>query len=337
MGGGIVYEVATPAPRPSGAANPGGRRLSNRRGLTPFQPATARGAAEPRPSESGQMMHDFLICVDSDGSAFDTMEVKHKQCFIPNTIRCWGLEPVASCARSAAEFVNLYSRDRGLNRFPALVRTFDLLRQWPEARNGSAAIPEVESLRAWIARETRLGTPALSAEVERTGDAVLSRALEWTEAVNRSVAKIVHTVPPFPFVRESLQAVVSWADVVVCSAEPRGLLEREWEAHGLAAFTAGIAGQEIGSKPEQIRSAMAAGYDPGKVLMIGDAPGDLRAARAAGARFFPIEAGAEQASWEEFLRGAASRFRDGDYSDSEEAARIGRFERRLPETPWWTQ
>ena len=26
------------------------------------------------------------VGIDSDGCAFDTMEVKHKECFIPNTI-----------------------------------------------------------------------------------------------------------------------------------------------------------------------------------------------------------------------------------------------------------
>ncbi len=25
--------------------------------------------------------HEFLVCIDSDGCAFDTMEIKHKECF----------------------------------------------------------------------------------------------------------------------------------------------------------------------------------------------------------------------------------------------------------------
>ncbi len=282
--------------------------------------------------------HEVLICVDSDGSAFDTMEVKHKLCFIPETVRCWELEPIARYACSAWEFVNLYSRYRGTNRFPALVRTFDLLRQWPDARRGQAVIPDLESLRGWSAREPRLGSPALEAEAARTGDRILARTLAWSESVNRAVVERASDVPPFRFVRESLEAVHEWADIVVCSGAPNRALEHEWRTHGLAALAAGIAGQEMGSKAEQVGSVMAAGrYSPGKVLMVGDAPGDLDAARASGARFYPIEAGAEESSWEEFFRGAASRFRDGEYSDSEEAARILRFEQRLPETPWWFQ
>jgi len=70
----------------------------------------------------------FFIGIDSDGCAFDTMEVKHKECFIPNIINYWDLQPVSKYAREAAEFVNLYSKWRGINRWPALVMVFDLLR-----------------------------------------------------------------------------------------------------------------------------------------------------------------------------------------------------------------
>ena len=34
-----------------------------------------------------QPTKEFLVGIDSDGCAFDTMELKHKECFIPNTIK----------------------------------------------------------------------------------------------------------------------------------------------------------------------------------------------------------------------------------------------------------
>lgn len=74
----------------------------------------------------------FFVGIDSDGCAFDAMEIKHKECFIPNTIKHWNLQPVSSLARETAEFVNLYSTSRGLNRWIALVRVFDLLAQRQE-------------------------------------------------------------------------------------------------------------------------------------------------------------------------------------------------------------
>ena len=82
---------------------------------------------QPEPFSRFQPKHPFLVGIDSDGCAFDTMEVKHKECFIPNTINEWELQAVSKYAREAAEFVNLYSKWRGINRFPALLMTFDLL------------------------------------------------------------------------------------------------------------------------------------------------------------------------------------------------------------------
>ena len=279
--------------------------------------------------------HEYLVCVDSDGCAFDTMEIKHKECFIPNIINYWELQPVSKYARYAAEFVNLYSKDRGLNRFPALIRVFDLLAEWPDVVRRGAAIPEAQSLREWIQRETRLGNPALAAEVARTHDPVLAQALRWTEAVNADIAGMVRGVPPFPFVRESLQKVSEWADVLVCSATPGEALAREWREHDVARYAAVIAGQEMGTKKEHIALVSAGRYEPGRVIMIGDAPGDRRAAQSNGVRFYPINPGHEESSWEMFFRDASDKFHNGEYSALYEAARIADFERLLPELPWW--
>ncbi len=68
-------------------------------------------------------------------------------------------------------------------------------------------IPALSGLRGWIERETRLSNPALAAEVAATGDADLALALEWSEAVNRSIGEIARDVPPFPFVKESLASM----------------------------------------------------------------------------------------------------------------------------------
>src|SRR3990170_1408289 len=77
---------------------------------------------------------EFLVGIDSDGCAFDTMEIKHKECFIPNIINHWQLQAVSKYAREAGEFVNLYSKWRGINRWPALIMVFDLLSERSEVQ-----------------------------------------------------------------------------------------------------------------------------------------------------------------------------------------------------------
>ncbi len=279
--------------------------------------------------------HDFFVGIDSDGCAFDTMELKHKECFIPNIINCWDLQPVSKYARAAAEFVNLYSKWRGINRFPALVMVFDLLKDWPEAMRRGAAIPEAKELRDFVDSGVALGNPALARLVDETGNAVLKRSLHWSEAVNSSVAAMVRGVPPFPYVRESLEKLSAFADMVCVSATPGEALRREWEEHDIAKYAAVIAGQEMGSKKEHLAIAAKDKYPSDNILMIGDAPGDLKAARANDALFFPINPGREDASWEFFADEAIDVFKAGRYAGAYEERLISRFEALLPSTPPW--
>jgi phosphoglycolate phosphatase-like HAD superfamily hydrolase len=282
-----------------------------------------------------QPEHDFLVAIDSDGCAFDSMEIKHKECFIPNIINFWDLQAISKFTRTAAEFVNLYSKWRGINRFPALTRTFDLLEDWEAVQKRKVKIPAARALRDWIERESKLGNPALSAEVDRTRDPVLKRALKWSEAVNQTIAAMVRGVPPFPYVRDSLDRISPWADVIVCSATPLEALRREWKEHQIDGYTRVIAGQEMGSKREHIQLASAGRYASDHVLMIGDAPGDRKAAKANNAWFFPINPGHEEESWQRFFEEGADRFRSGRFSRDYEENLNREFEALLPEIPPW--
>ena len=278
---------------------------------------------------------EFFVGIDSDGCAFDTMEVKHKECFIPNIIEYFGLAAVSKYAREAAEFVNLYSHWRGINRFPALTMSLDLLAERPEVARRGFKVPPLKGVRDWIERETKLANPTLKAEVAKTGDPDLALAYEWSEAVNRKVHDMVKNVPPFPYVRESIEAMAGKADVMVVSATPGDALNREWEEHGLKPHVALIAGQEMGSKKEHLAIATGGRYDRSHVLMIGDAPGDRKAAEANGVLFYPIDPGQEDESWQRFHDEALPRFFAGTYAGPYMNDLVARFEKLLPDTPPW--
>ena len=245
--------------------------------------------------------HDFLVGIDSAGCAFDTMELKHKECFIPNIVNHMELQGVSKYAREAAEFVNLYSKWRGANRFPALVKVFDLLGDWEEVRKRDVEIPAAQPLRDWLGRETKPGNPALIAEVERTGDPVLKQPLGWSNGVNAAIEDMVYGIPPFPLVRETLDKISSWADIIVCSGTPGEALAREWEENRIDGYPRVIAGQEMGKKKDHLE-IVAGKYPDGNVIMMGDAFGDLKAAKANKLLFYPINPGFEEKSWEIFFR-----------------------------------
>jgi phosphoglycolate phosphatase-like HAD superfamily hydrolase len=275
--------------------------------------------------------HDFFVGIDSDGCVFDTMELKHKECFIPNIINFYELQSISKYAREAAEFVNLYSKSRGINRFPALVETLEWLQKRPEVKARGVTVTIPKSLSDWIANETKLGNPALEAKVAESGDKDLAHALRWSVAVNEMIANMVRGVAPFPMVRQSLAKMFDRADMVVCSATPNEALEAEWKEHDVAKYVVAICGQEAGSKKETLSNASK--YAPGKSLMIGDAPGDYKAAKANDTLFYPINPGKEEDSWQRFHDEAIDKFFNGTFAGDYQKRLLEEFESFLPEKP----
>lgn len=278
--------------------------------------------------------HDFFVGIDSDGCIFDSMEIKHKECFTPMFIKHFGLQPVSKYAREVWEFVNLYSKTRGANRFPALSRALNLLRARPQTAARGVTVPDTHAIDEWINRETKLGNASLNAEVQR-GNAALTTVQSWSNGVNASIADIVHGVPPFPRVRETLAGIQQRADAMCISQTPADALQREWSEHGLDGFIQMIAGQEMGTKTEHLRFAAVGKYAPTHILMIGDAPGDLKAAKTNGALFYPILPGQEERSWEQLHAEALDRFFNGSYAGTYETDLIEAFNQSLPESPAW--
>lgn len=278
---------------------------------------------------------EFFIGIDSDGCAFDTMEIKHKECFCPNVIKYWNLQPISKYAREVWEFTNLYSKTRGANRFLTLIETFRLLEERPEVKDRHFTIPDITPVIEWTKKETQLGNPVLTEYARQVNHPVIDQALEWSLAVNRTVKDMVHGITPFPWMRESLEKLASQADAMVISQTPVEALEREWEANDIKKFVRIIAGQEYGTKTEHLALAAKGKYTDDKILMIGDAPGDMKAAKNNGVLFFPINPGHEEASWKLFYSEALDKFFNGQYAGAYEDQLIHQFNDFLPEKPTW--
>jgi phosphoglycolate phosphatase-like HAD superfamily hydrolase len=183
-------------------------------------------------------------------------------------------------------------------------------------------------VRAFIASGRALSNDVLAELVAESGDAELAKGLAWSRAVNATIAEMVHGVPPFPYVRESLTQWGEPADMSVGAQTPVEALVREWQEHSLDGLVRYIAGQEMGTKTEHLALASQGRYADDHKLMIGDAPGDLKAARANKALFFPINPGHEEASWEQFYNEGLPRFLEGSYAGEYEAGLIAAFGRR---------
>jgi phosphoglycolate phosphatase-like HAD superfamily hydrolase len=278
---------------------------------------------------------DFFVGVDSDGCVFPTMDLKHKKCFAPNFIKSYALQKVAGCAQETWEFVNLYSLDRGMNRFSALVKTVELLIRRPEFKKSGLKAPEISEIKKFVSSGKPQSNSGLKEYFANHDHPSLRTLLAWSEAVNRDIDTMVHDVKPFNLVRESLEKLASKADILVVSGTPVTALEKEWKEHGIDHYARLICGQEMGSKKDHLGLAAKGKYPDDRILMIGDAPGDHKAATANEALFFPIAPGREEKSWTLFFNEAMDRFLDGSYRGSREEGLIREFYGLLPERPGW--
>ncbi|MDD5482857.1 MAG: HAD family hydrolase [Kiritimatiellae bacterium] len=279
--------------------------------------------------------HDFFVGIDSDGCVFPTMELKQKKCFHRVIIRHWKLQEIEKHLRETAEFVNLYSIYRGRNRFVNLLLTFDLLRRRPEVAAAKVKLPELKSLKNFIASGAPLSNAELARAVKNSGDEELRSVLQWSRKINAVVAATVKNVRPFRWAVKSLRKIKKNADVICVSQTPATALAREWKEHNLTDFVRVIAGQELGTKAEHIRLAAGNRYGRDKILMIGDAPGDRRAAAENHACFYPVNPGREEESWKRFYKESFGKFLDGTYGGDYENRLIRQFEKFLPAAPKW--
>ncbi|MCJ7728839.1 MAG: HAD hydrolase-like protein [Sedimentisphaerales bacterium] len=296
-----------------------------------------------RPLKEFKPKHKFFVGIDSDGCAFDTMGIKQRECFCPWMIGCLGLQPVAQAARECKDFADLFSKTRGANRHKTLKLILaDLLPSHPMVKARNFKVPQFPHYYAWVDNpKSVLSNEGLKKAVAEAADPQAKRelalALAWSERVNWAIGEIVKEMPPFPYVRESLEKIRPLADVIVVSATPGEALKREWEEHDIAKYADIIAGQEMGTKAQHLEYAAKGKYEKDHILMIGDAIGDMKAAKSNDALFYPVNPGSEVESWKRFHNEAFDRFIKGKYAGSYEQKLIAEFDRCLPEKPPWQQ
>jgi phosphoglycolate phosphatase-like HAD superfamily hydrolase len=279
--------------------------------------------------------HPYFIGFDSDGCIFDSMEIKHKECFCPAYIKHFELQVVAKYARECWDFVNLYSKSRGCNRFLALVASLDFLRVRPEVIARQAQVPVLSQLAAWIKVETKLSNGMLKAKLDSAPTPELAQLYRWSLEVNERVEDMVHNLPPFPGVVQVLESARQRADLIVVSQTPVEALVREWQDNQIDHLIKCIAGQEQGSKQEHLAIAAVGHYAADKILMVGDAPGDYKAAKANQALFFPVVPGQEEKSWVRLRDEGLARFFAGTFAGTYQQDLLREFDAALPETPRW--
>ena len=251
--------------------------------------------------------HDFLICVDSDGCVMDTMNCKHFHCFGPSLTLEWGLEEWEDAILRRWTDINLLQMTRGIRRFKALALLLD------EVNAKYIRIPGVERLKAWAETSQTLTheelAEAIEAETDPEGKLCLQKALNWSLTVNDEITKLPDALrKPFGGVRAALAAAARYADIAVISGANSVSVQGEWERHGLLPYANCILTPDSSGVESCVAAMIAQGYQRENILMVGDAPADMTAAKKMGIHFYPIMADWEEESWEAFTDEALPRF-----------------------------
>ena len=258
--------------------------------------------------------HDYLICMDSDGCAMNTMEIKHRKSLAPCMVYEWDLGEYRDAIMRRWREISLYSMDRGINRFEALAKIL------VDVNENYKRVEDLDCLLNWVKTSKELSTDSLRREVERTGSPALKKALEWSELVNGSLKMISEkNKKPFEGVREALEAAEQFADIVIVTAASRTEIVEEWGYYDLLKHVGLVLTQETGSKEYCIGKLLEYGYQKDHAMMVGDSPIDQRAAKAEEVFFYPIMVWKEKESWEEFRNHALDKFREGTFAGEYQA------------------
>lgn len=267
---------------------------------------------------------EFLICIDSDGCAIDSMNIKHIQCFGPCMVKEWNLEKWEDIILKRWNEINLYTMTRGTNRFLALSMALS------EIDKTYHLIEGIKEFKKWAEQAAELSNQAVEEMYKTTGIEIFDRALSWSKAVNQAITQLPEeAIKPFHGVKEGLQSAQQYADVAIVSSANAEAVQAEWKRYELLEKTDICLTQNEGSKAYCIKKMLEKGYQKNHVLMIGDAPGDKKAAESNGVLYYPILVRQENKSWDIFITEALPKFLEETYEGSYQEQQNQKFEENL--------
>jgi hypothetical protein len=269
------------------------------------------------------------LILDSAGTVLDCMGPRHSLAFFPAFADAFFKGMDRRALEEVWSYVALDSRSRSANRFRLLASALRLSRRHPRIRSRHEFEEEVAAaLEHWLASG---GAPTASG-MERAlrdrsfGDALVSAAI-WSIDVD---ARLSALPPPRAFegAAEAIKAMAGGARIVV-AGEGRSLdTERDWRRAGLLGAALGLGelvfvGEDCGSFVEIALAAKR--YARGPVLVVGDSPVELEAARSSGTFFYPISPGRERESWRRLEKDFFPAFLKGERTSADSAGFLAQF------------
>lgn len=263
--------------------------------------------------------HEFLVCIDSDGTIMDTMRSKHETAFGPCFLDVFGIKEHRDEILNEWLSDNLYRKTRGINRFQGLDRILAFSSKF------GYVFPGYDEYHKWVVSTPKFDVSLLKQACQAAkSKKCMELALLWSSEVNKTIAAM-REAKPFDNVVDDLRLLSREVDLLgVSSANPAAVNE-EWTRLGIKTLFKEVGCQDKGSKATIIKEGLANGYDPKKTVMMGDALGDYDAAVSAGVLFFPILPRHESESWTKFVYDALPRLLNGRYDEEYQQKLLSEF------------
>lgn len=272
---------------------------------------------------------DFFIGLDSDGTIFDSMNLKHNFCFIDPLVRIYKLSEIKDDVKKIWKKINLFSENRGINRYEALYIFFEELKKSNLLSHKNFAYPKLNVLNRLKKSNillTNNNLKNLKNEIDNKIFLDIKKAIRWSSYVNEEVKIKVKNLPPISGAQSTLNYLYKHADIIVISNTPRKTLLRDWRYSNINNKVSLICGQETGNKTDILKAATFGKYDKNKILMVGDSPSDYYAAKNNQVYFYPIIPNYEKSSWNFLLDEGLSSFFSNKYNRIAEKKKILEFE-----------
>lgn len=256
------------------------------------------------------MVKDKIIFIDSDGTVMDSMTLKHKLCFGPALITTYGLEDFKDDILEKWNYINLYSKTRGINRFDGEYQILEYVNQ------KYMKIDFLADFKCWLDTTKQKSNDSLENYIKDNQKYNLQKVLDWSILTNRLIVNNQELVKPFANVRSCLYDLHKDFKIIIISSANKAAVMHEWEKFGLIDLVDEICTQEVGSKEQAIKN-MLQKYNPKSAIMLGDALNDLNASKANKIFFYPIVFDEEDECWSEFNHKYALEFKMDNYKQYE--------------------
>ena len=183
---------------------------------------------------------NYLLCVDSDGCAMDTMNIKHIKCFGPKFIEAFNITKNIQAVLDRWNDINLYQITRGINRFKGLALI--LCELYPDDE-------ECADFKKWTGSAKELSENSVKNKIEEGGGEIFKKALIWSQLTNAAIVALPDgEKKAFDGVYGALEEAGKTFDIAIVSSANFAAVKEEWERCKLLELTDCITTQQDGSK-----------------------------------------------------------------------------------------